>query len=138
MGPWHLQWRLPLDSLGPIISLAGAINALGWAHGIHNSSCQLIHLGPLFLRQLLSMPLGGPIAFTIAAAASFAWAHTFFSRCCRCPQMGPWHLQWQLPIDLFGPMDYSIIMTCLLWQISKTTSFLHIIALPEVSCKPRQ
>src|SRR6266852_4211135 len=96
-----------IDSLGPILFPAGAVNAPGWAHGIYNSSCRLIRLGPLFLRQLLSMPLDGPIAFTIAAAASFTWAHTFFSRCCRCPQMGPWHLQWQLPIDSFGPIIFS-------------------------------
>src|SRR6266849_4314116 len=68
MGPWHLQWRLPIDSLGPIISSTGAVDALGWAHNIYNSSCRFIHLGPLFFRQMLSMPLDGLMALAIAAA----------------------------------------------------------------------
>src|SRR5713101_7222223 len=77
MGPWHSQQQLPIDSLGPIISSAAVVDALGWAHGIYNSSCRFIHLGPLFYRQVLLMPPDGPITFTTAAAASFTWAHYF-------------------------------------------------------------
>src|SRR6266852_6131976 len=99
-----MQWQLPLHSLGPIISSAGLVYALRWAHGTCSGRCRLIRLGPLFLRQVLSMPLNGPITFTTAAAASFVWAHYFFGRCYRCPWMGPWHLQWQLPLHLLGPI----------------------------------
>src|SRR5713101_1800746 len=67
-----------LIRLGPFFFSADAVDAPRWAHSIYNSSCQLICLGPLFLRQVLSMPLDGPIAHAVAAATSFAWAHYFF------------------------------------------------------------
>ncbi len=68
MGPWHLQQQLLIDLLGPIISSAAVVDALRWAHGIYNSSCRFIRLGPLFLQQVLLMPSDGPMALAVAAA----------------------------------------------------------------------
>jgi len=70
MGPWHLQWQLPIGLLGPIIFSAGVVDVLRWAYNIYNSSCRFIHLGPLFYQQVLLMLSDGPIAFTIRQTPS--------------------------------------------------------------------
>ena len=104
MGPKDLQWQLPIILDGPIISSAGASDALEWAQKIYSGSCQSFWMGLLFLWQVLPMPLDGPKRFAVAAVDQSEWAHNFFSRCFWCPWIGPKDLQWQLLIILNGPI----------------------------------
>ncbi len=64
-----------MASLWPIIFLADAANALGWAHCIGRSSCQWARFGPLCFRQMLPMALPGPIYFSGGTSDALGWAH---------------------------------------------------------------
>jgi hypothetical protein len=77
MGPLDLQWQLLMTFPGPIIFLAGAADALGWAHCICRSSCQFVLLGPnIFPRGAmpvaLPMPLNSLNDTNVAQNISFA------------------------------------------------------------------
>jgi hypothetical protein len=106
MGPLYSQQQFPMASLGPIILLCGAADALGWAHLILNCSCQGLRLGPLRFWEPLPMRYDGPIASLVAVADGFALAHYFAGQCCRCLLTSPLHSQLQLVIALLGPINY--------------------------------
>src|SRR5216684_3902550 len=93
-----------MASLLPINFLADATDALGWAHCIFTTYCQLHQWANYVFPQALLMPQDGPVALLAAAANGFALAHYFSSRCCQCPRMGLLHLQLLLPMALLGPI----------------------------------
>src|SRR5260370_35957127 len=66
-----------MASLLPINFLEDAANALGWAHCIFTSCCQLHQLGQLFVSIGIANAPDGPIALLAAAANGIALAHYF-------------------------------------------------------------
>src|SRR5216684_7781137 len=95
-----------MASLLPINFLADATDALGWAHCIFTTYCQLHQWANYVFPQALLMPQDGPIALLAATANGFALAHYFSGRCCRCPRMGLWHLYQPLLVALIWPIFF--------------------------------
>src|SRR5258707_2053128 len=90
--------------LWPIIFLADAADALGWAHFIGRSSCCWAHFGPLCFRQMLPMASPGPIYFSGGTSDALGWAHCNSSSCCQNLCFGPLSLWQLLPITSDVPI----------------------------------
>ncbi len=98
--------------LWPIIVLAAAANALGWAHCIRSSCCQWLRFGRLIFRQMLQNPDApgwarctcnsycqqlqlGQLYFSRGDADALEWAHRISSCRCQWLRFGPL-LFWQM------------------------------------------
>src|SRR5712692_3297036 len=95
-----------MASLLPINFLEDAANALGWAHCIFTSCCQLHQLGQLFVSIGIADAPGWAHCL---ASCCCQWHHfgpLFSSGCCRCPRMGPFHLHQPLLVALIWPIFF--------------------------------
>src|SRR5258708_32343497 len=81
-----------MASLLPINFLEDAADALGWAHCIFTSCCQLHQLGQLFVSIGIADAPGWAHCLASCRCQWHRFGPLFFGRCCRCPRIGPFHL----------------------------------------------
>src|SRR5258707_15840981 len=106
-----------MASLLPINFLEDAADALGWAHCIFTSCCQLHQLGQLFVSIGVADAPGWAHCLASCCCQWHRFGPLFSSGCCQCPRMGPFHFLLLVPIALLLPINFFLdAITAPVWS----------------------